>query len=290
MTATVVERQNVAPGIVRERVRRVRRVLRIVRRATAINIGARAQYPVDFSMDILFGIVWQTSTLAFAAVLITRFSGLGHFPAGGVLLIVGMRLVAHGFYTMIFGAMSVQLSTLIEEGRFERFLLRPVSVLTQVLISRFQINAFGDLAVGITMAVIALTHVAIAWTPAKAVYLVLAIAGGVLVEAAVQLAIACLMLRSPSALMVGGFLDDMMATFGNYPLSILPALLRGVFTFVLPVAFIAYFPTLVLLGKAHELGGDAWMAYWSPAVGLVLFLLAKRLWNWSLRHFQSVGG
>ena len=268
----------------------VRRALRIARHATRINVRARAAYPVDFLTDVLFGIVWQTSTLAFAAVLITRFSGLGHFPPGGVLLIVGMRLMAHGIFTLIFGQFSSQLSMLIEEGRFERFFLRPLSVLTQVLLSRFQVNALGDLSVGVTMSVIALLNVTIHWTLFKAVFFVGAILGGVLVEAAIQLAFSCVILRSPAALSVGMWIEEIMATFGNYPLSILPTLLRGVFTFALPVAFIAYLPTLVLLDRTSTLGGLSWLGVWSPLIGLALFLLAKRLWNWSLGHYVTVGG
>jgi len=106
----------------------------------------------------------------------------------------------------------------------------------------------------------------------------------------VQLPLAALLLRSPFAHGVGKWLDEIMATIGNYPLSILPALLRGVFTFVLPVAFVAYLPVLVLLGKASAHGAGYWLAHLSPAVGLLLFLLAKRLWNWNLNHYQSAGG
>jgi ABC-2 type transport system permease protein len=140
------------------------------------------------------------------------------------------------------------------------------------------------------MSVIALLNVSIHWSVFKALFFVVAIIGGVLVEAAIQLAFSCVILRSPAALSVGMWIEEIMSTFGNYPLSILPTLLRGVFTFVLPVAFIAYLPTLVLLGRTSTLGSLSWLAVWSPVIGLLLFLLAKRLWNWSLNHYVTVGG
>lgn len=34
----------------------------------------------------------------------------------------------------------------------------------------------------------------------------------------------------------------------------------------------------------------SWLAYLSAVVCLVLFLLAKRMWNWNLSHYQSAGG
>ncbi|MFD9539295.1 MULTISPECIES: ABC-2 family transporter protein [unclassified Streptomyces] len=275
---------------IRARARRTAHVLRFVLKATAVNIRGRMEYPGDFAFEVVFGILWQTSTLAFAAVLLTRFDGLGNFPAGGVLLIVGMRLMAHGLFTMVFGNLSDALLELVEEGRIEGFFLRPLSVLTQILISRFNINALGDFTVGVTVCAMAVSQAPVDWTAAAVLYLVAAIIGGVFLEAAVQLPLAALLLRSPFAHGVGKWLDDIMATIGNYPLSILPLFLRGVFTFVLPLAFVAYFPVLVLLDRTPENGLLSWLAPWSPAVCLLLFLISKRLWNWNLRHYRSTGG
>lgn len=78
-----------------------------------------------------------------------------------------------------------------------------------------------------------------------------------------QLPLAALLLRSPFAHGVGKWIDDIMATIGNYPLSILPVVLRGIFTYVLPLAFVAYFPVLVLLDREPEHGPLAWLAPWS---------------------------
>jgi ABC-2 type transport system permease protein len=268
----------------------VRRGLRIVLRTTVVNIHGRLQYPGDFAFEVIFGILWQSSTLAFAAVLITRFSGMGGFPAGGVLLIVGMRLMSHGLFTMVFGNLSDQLAELVEEGRVEGYFLRPMSVLTQILISRFNINALGDFSVGAAVCGMGMARAPIHWTVPAVLFLVAAISGGVFLEAAVQLPLAALLLRSPFAHGVGKWIDDVMATIGNYPLSILPLVLRTVFTFVLPVAFVAYLPVLVLLHRVPAHGPDSWLAYWSPLVCLLLFLLAKRMWNWILGHYQSTGG
>lgn len=267
-----------------------RRAFKVITKTTVVNIRGRLEYPADFAFEVIFGILWQTSTLAFAAVLITRFSGLGDFPAGGVLLLVGIRLMSHGLFTMVFGNLSDQLAELVEEGRVEGYFLRPMSVLTQILISRFNINAFGDFTVGASVCAMGVLQAPVHWTAGNDLFLGAAIIGGVFVEAAVQLPFAALLLRSPFAHGVGKWLDEIMATIGNYPLSILPVLLRGVFTFLLPVAFVAYLPVLVLLDKAPANGFGYWLAHLSPAVGVVLFLLAKRLWNWNLSHYQSAGG
>lgn len=81
-----------------------------------------------------------------------------------------------------------------------------------------------------------------------------------------------------------------MATFGSYPLNILPKSVAGAFTFGLPLAFIAYLPAGWLTGQASVLGVPEWLAAGSPLIGLVLFIAARLQWNRSLRRYEGISG
>jgi ABC-2 type transport system permease protein len=276
-------------GPVRARLRRGRLTWRTVRRVSAVNLRGRMAYRGDFITSILFGILWQTSTLIFASVLLTRFDGIGDFPNSGVLLIIGMRLLSHGLNVLCFDNLSY-LPLRVNEGRMDGYFLRPLPVFTQVLISDFNVNAFGDIAVGATTFAFAIEFIHASWTPGKVSYLVLAVLAGVFIEAAVQLTLACLLLRSPASWTLSAWADELMSTFGNYPLSIVPKAVQGLLTFVLPLAFVAYFPAEVILGIAPRHGAMSWWVHLSPAVGPILFLAAHRLWTRSLRTYRTAGG
>ncbi|MEP7054634.1 MAG: ABC-2 family transporter protein [Actinomycetota bacterium] len=276
-------------GVVGVRLRRGRHTWRVVRKVTSVNFQAVLQYRTDTMIWIIYGICWQTSTLIFATVLITRFSGLGGWPSVGVLLIAGMRLLSHGFYVLVFDNFS-RLPQIIDEGRFDGYFLRPVPIFTQLLLSSFSMNAIGDLLVAFALCGYALPRIAIHWTVGKVLFLIAGIIGGTLIEAAIQMIAACFLLRSPGTRAVPSFIDELLGTFGNYPLTILPGALQGVFTFVLPLAFVAYFPVAVILDLAPRNIFMSTLAHLSPAVGLVLFLAARRVWARSLQGFASVGG
>jgi ABC-2 type transport system permease protein len=272
------------------RTRRVRHTVRVVRKVTALNFRARMEYRGDFVVSVAFGILWQTSTLMFASVLLTRFKGgLGSFPADGVLLLIGIRLLAHGLYVLCFSNLAY-LPIHVDEGRMDGYFLRPVSLFTQLLLSQFNVNAIGDIAVGATTLGFAMELLHVQWPIGTLLYLAVAVVSGALVEGAIQLMLACLLLRSPGSRVLGQWVDELMATFGNYPLSILPAVVVGLFTFALPLAFVAYFPTEVLLGIAPTHGVMSVVTAWSPVVGFGLFVLALRVWRYSVRHYHSAGG
>ncbi|MGY1456746.1 ABC transporter permease [Streptomyces sp. SS8] len=262
---------------------------RVAVRITALSVRAQLEYRMDFLLGLLVGIFWQTSVLAFASVLLLRFPGMGGWPVGDVLLIVAMRLLSHGLYVMIFTNVN-DLGLIVQQGRFDGFLLRPMPVYRQVLLHRFNVNAFGDLCVAGTLFAAALSQLAVDWTAAKAAYLAAAVLGGTLMEAAVQTALACAALRAATARTWSQWLDELTTTFGNYPLHILPTVVQAVFTYVLPIAFIAYLPAAVLTGHGLAPWIPRPLAVVSPLIGLVAFVAARRLWSASLRLYQGVGG
>jgi ABC-2 type transport system permease protein len=274
----------------RSRAHRARHTARIVRKVSALNFRAQMEYRGNFIASVMFGILWQTSSLMFASVLLTRFKGgLGGFPSAGVLLIIGMRLVAHGLYVLCFYNLA-WIPSIVDEGRMDGYFLRPLPVFLQLLLSQFSVNAIGDLFVGLSTLGVALVLVHVHWTLLLGLYVLVAVIAGALVEGAVQLVLSCLLLRSPASRVLDIWVDELMSTFGNYPLSILPRGVQGLFTFVLPLAFVAYFPVEVILGIGSKHGAMSVLAHWSPAVGFVLFFLARRLWSYSLRHYHSAGG
>ena len=66
--------------------------------------------------------------------------------------------------------------------------------------------------------------------------------------------------------------------------------MRIFFTFVVPAAFTAYLPTLVILGKP---GGDVaeptW-AWWLPMAAAWVWGVALLSWRFGVRHYQGAGG
>jgi ABC-2 type transport system permease protein len=114
------------------------------------------------------------------------------------------------------------------------------------------------------------------------------IIGGTLLEAAIYTAISSLHLHFPTSVAWSEWVEELMGTFGNYPLSFLPRIVTNAFTFVLPMAFIAYFPAAILTGHSTQLGVPQALAVAAPAVGLAAFIGARMLWNASLRHYTGV--
>ncbi|MER5214826.1 ABC-2 family transporter protein [Streptomyces sp. NPDC002838] len=247
------------------------------------------EYRVEFLMKVAVGAVWQISVVVFATVLLNRFSGMGGWSAADALLIAAMRMLAHGLFVLFFGRVHY-LAMLVQEGLIDACLLRPMPVYRQMQLSFFPTNAIGDLLVAVSLFAGALARSSLEWTPVRIAFLAAAVLGGMLLEAALFTALSSAALHFPATSHWSNWLEELMGTFGSYPLNVLPKAVSGALTYVLPLAFIAYFPAGVLTGHGSALGVPVWVAASSPFFGMASFVGARLLFNRSLRHYTGVNG
>jgi ABC-2 type transport system permease protein len=156
--------------------------------------------------------------------------------------------------------------------------------------SDFALRRLGKAFQGGAVLVFALAQLDIDWTFGRAVMLPVAIVGGTVIYAAVWVALATVAFWIVDAIeFVNAF------TYGGnflsqYPLNLFARWLRTLALFVVPIAFVAYFPALYLLDKPDELGLPDALRFASPAVALLTVLAAHLAWRHAVRHYRSAGG
>jgi ABC-2 type transport system permease protein len=124
------------------------------------------------------------------------------------------------------------------------------------------------------------------WGIGQSVFLAFTLIVSAVIMASIDLATHCALFWNPAS---GGripYIAEYLVEFAKYPITLYDQVIRTVITWILPFAFVSYFPALILLGK---LDSNAWIAYFSPVVGLLAVLLAAVLWRRGLMQYQSAG-
>jgi ABC-2 type transport system permease protein len=251
-------------------------------------LRSELQYRANFIIMVLMGVVFQCTGFAFIWVVLLRFRALAGWSLGEVIFLYGLRLIMHALTGILAGDLHT-LEWKVRQGEFDRYLVRPVPPLLQLLLHRVHVNIFGDLLGGLALFVIAGTLVTVDWTPLAIFYLVLALLGGALIELALRLLFSALVFRSLSANGFMFLLDTLFSNFGNYPLKIFGSVLEFLLTFGLPLAFTSYFPATVLLGRTGELRASPLLAYGAPLVGVIWLALTLLIFQREMRQYQSSG-
>jgi ABC-2 type transport system permease protein len=73
--------------------------------------------------------------------------------------------------------------------------------------------------------------------------------------------------------------------YGRYPVRIYNKVIQILLTWILPFAFVGFYPAAYFLDPIHW----AKMAYLTPLIGVAFFSLALMFWNYGVKQYRGAG-
>jgi ABC-2 type transport system permease protein len=175
---------------------------------------------------------------------------------------------------------------IVKNGEFDRLLLRPCSTLLQVASREFQLMRLGRFFQSFLVLVYGVFQTEFASFALSFAIICFAVIGtaclfyGLIV---IQATIAFWTVESLELMNITTFGG---VEAGQYPMSIYNWKFRFLFTFIIPLACVGYYPVAIIL--AHEelplIFGLA-----APFAGIAFLLLACKFWKFGVAHYHSTG-
>lgn len=243
---------------------------------------------LNLALTLVGSFALQGTQLAFIGVLLGTFGPIAGWGISDVAFLYGMRLAAHGICTTSFGQHRMS-AIVVREGEWDRYLVRPVGGLMQLLTRAFNAGSLGDLGLGLTILVVAASQVDISWNAGLILFLVVSVISGGLVEAGVQVGISGLDFRIGPTARIKDTVDTVFTNFGAYPMSIFGSAFTWILTFALPLAFMAYLPATVLLDRTVDLVVPVCLAWASPIAGPISLAAGVAFFSRMSRFYASPG-
>jgi ABC-2 type transport system permease protein len=148
----------------------------------------------------------------------------------------------------------------------------------------------GKAVQGAIVLVYALSVLSIPWDAGRVAMCVLMVPAAIVIFASVWTVGSCLAFWTTD----GGEFTNAFTYGGNflaqYPIDIFSTWLRRFLAYIVPLAFVCYFPALYILDKPDPLGLPRWLQFSSPLVALLGVLVAGCAWRFAVRHYRSAGG
>jgi ABC-2 type transport system permease protein len=251
-------------------------------------IRGQMQYRASFVLAILGSAV--ATAVEFAAILVV----FGRVPsiAGWSLCELALlyALAETSFATAeLFGSALDDFQNRIRQGTFDRVLTRPRGAFFQVLAEELALRRIGRVAQGAIVLVIAVRCAGIVWTPDKVLVLTVALASGIAIFFCVFVLAAAFCFWTVEGKEATHVFSYGGVTLADYPLEVYTEWLRRFVTFVLPLAFVSYYPALYLLDRPDTLGLPEGLRLLSPVAAVLMSCLAWLGWSVGVRHYQSTG-
>lgn len=239
----------------------------------------KASFIISFISQFLIFFSYYFIILA----LFNKFDNIKGFSVYEVLLIFSIIQFGYSF-NEVFARGVDRFDDLIVDGSFDRLLLRPRSIILQVLCSQVELVKLSRLLQAVIIFFIAISHLDIEFSVLKVICLILMIISSIAIFFSVFLTMASYCFFTVQALEVRNLFTDGGKHMAQYPMGIFRRGIMLFFTFIIPYAFVNYYPLLFFLGRSDNL-----FYCFSPLIVLLYLIPAFLIFRFGMKKYTSVG-
>ena len=259
--------------------------IKIYFKLTKIHFLSQLEYKGFWLMFIYVTVSLISDFFLSTVLLFSRFGGIGKWKMEQILLVYILATTSYGFAKIIFVGFEDFPWKMIRSGDFDRFLMRPCSLFTQITGACFRPHRIPWAINGIIVIIWLLNRLNITLNFFNFTVLVFALLGGLLFY------IGILVMSSGIAFFTVKGLDWIyILTSGSRevnrcPVEYLPKLLRNTFTFIMPMLVISYYPASLICGW----GEPKFTGFLALPVGIIFFCFSLLIWKIGVKHYKSTG-
>jgi ABC-2 type transport system permease protein len=254
-------------------------------RLMLVSIRAELQYPASFLMTTVAFFLGTFLEILGLWALFDRFQMVKGWTLYEVGLIYG--IIYMGFSLAdTFARGFDRFDLMVKHGTFDRLLLRPLSPLIQVATSEVQLMKLGRFAQGLIVLLWSASHLSFSFMSLHTTIICLSVFGAACLFYGLFIIQATLSFWTIETLEIMNITTYGGVQTSQYPFSIYPRSFRWIFTLIIPLACVAYFPIAILL---RHVTAPLALGFIAPLAGLAFLYLANCLWKCGVKHYSSTG-
>ncbi len=257
--------------------------MKIYFESLAMHLKGELEYRVDFILSFLSQILVFFTYYFIILALFTKFNHIKGFTLYEVLLC--FSIVQFGFaFNEVFARGIDKFDELIIRGDFDRLLLRPKNIILQVLCSDSDFVKVSRLIQSIIVLIIAICHLNISWNLLKIITLLLMLFSSCIIFFGIFLMAASYCFFTVQGLEVRNVFTDGGKHMAQYPIGVFSKGFVYFFTFIIPYAFVNYYPLLFFLGRKSSI-----LYAFSPLLVFLYLIPSIVTFYLGMKRYSSVG-
>ena len=262
----------------------MRKYVKIYRLFIAQYLKGLMQSKVDFFMGFLAFFATQAVGILFLWVVFAQIPNLQGWSFNEVLFIYGFAQIPRGLDHIFTDNIWILGQRMVIEGAFDRYLLRPINPLFHLCADRFQPDGIGELLIGIVILTIAAVNLNLSVTPMLVLMFFVAVIAGTVIYTSVKLLFASIAFWTKESIAIMS-LAYRMAEFAKYPIGIYSAPIRFTLSYIIPFAYVAFFPAAALMGREPLVV----TVFTSVFISIVAWVVAYGVFKVGVGRYESAG-
>lgn len=262
----------------------MKRYLRLYAKFMAQFWKSLMEYKTDFIVGLFAFFVIQATGIIFIYLIFQQIPKLNGWNFDQIVFIYGFAQLPRGLDHLLTDNLWMLSGRIIARGQFDRYLLRPINPLFQLIAEVIQPDAIGELAVGIILVTTSIYRLHISLSLIDILIFIFLVICGSIIYTSIKLLFASIAfwIKFSQAIL---FMNYMMSDFGKYPMSIYSKWLQVILSYIIPFAFTAYYPASYFIGKVNI----KMAALGTFSAAIISFAIAYTVWNFGIRAYESSG-
>ena len=249
----------------------------------ALYIKGRMQYRLDFIISSIGMFVSSLATLGIFWVIFDNVPDISGWTLMEMVFIYAFYMIAISPMQILFDH-AWQLRFHVQQGSFIKYYFRPLNMMFYYMSEMFDIKGLTQLAAGIILLIYASIQLNIDWTLARFALLVMTVFSAALVQISIIVAASCATFWVVDSYPVLG-LAWKLREFSPYPMTIFDGAFRFTFTYLIPIGFVAFYPSQLFL-RPEDVSP---LIYFSPIIGIGLFAITYWIWTKGVNSYTGTG-
>lgn len=246
------------------------------------------EYRGQYFMRMIAKILGWSTGFIMLLILMQKFHQIGGWETYEILLLYGFDVLSYSIAGTFFMGGFGKLPRIIRQGELDEILTKPVNPLVYLICTKISAGYTSNYVISIVIIIFCIKKLDISLSAVHILWLLADIGGAALIQASgfMITTIPAFWFYKSDGLYYLFYKN--LTGFLQYPLSIYHRGVQIALTFVLPYAFINFYPVQYFLNKQE--------GYFSPVfrfltlpVGIIFFFGAYCFWNRGLRAYQSAG-
>ncbi len=239
------------------------------------------EYRLNFFTNVVMSLFWMGWGIISATILFNVRSRIGDWSYNEVLIVIGLYTLFTGVIEAFFRPNVTNIIEQIRDGTFDFVLVKPVNAQFYASLRSIVVWRLFDIAAGGVIIVYALKQLGVQPPPQQVLIFIAMIA----LAAVIVYSLWLMMVTLAFWFIKVDNLTELFGAFyeaGRFPVTVYQGWVRGLLTFVIPIAFITTFPAAMLLNRAGEV-----QLGWAALLAAIMFFVSSRFWNLAIRSYSS---
>ena len=246
-------------------------------------IKARMQYRADFIISSIGMVFISLATILTFRVLFNSIPTLVGWSFDEIVFIYGFFMLAVTPLQLFFDHIW-QLRYHVQEGTFIKYYFRPLNMMFYYMSEMVDLKGIVQVFLGFGALIYASARLGLVWTPLRVLLLFVMLFSSSMVTISILTMAACTCFWTTNSFPVMA-LALKIRDFAQYPMTVFEGFFRFIFTYVIPIGFVAFYPAQLFL-RPEDVSP---LVYISPLVGIGFFALAYVIWTKGVNSYTGTG-